>query len=101
MKLRLGASVFVITSGLIAGVLTYRIAISAEPMFPLLGESSAAVATASVANPAGEITSKTPAQNRLSDSATSTLDELQLVVAGFASPFVNGSEIPVAGDLVA
>lgn len=77
--------------GLTAGILVYQIAILAAPVFPWLGEQSVPIAAASVETPALIVES----------TKSITPDDLQLVVAGFASPFSNGSEIPVAGDLLA
>lgn len=91
-------------ASLMVGGLIYQIAVVAEPFFPELGESSTPTAAASAVNPVSEaITNSPPVENTSGEisSSNSTPDDLQLVVAGFASPFVNGSEVPVAGDLMA
>jgi hypothetical protein len=92
-------------ASLMVGGLTYQIAVITEPLFPGLGESSTPTVVASVVNPVNEaITSSLAVENtssEISSGGSSIADDLQLVVAGFASPFVNGSEVPVAGDLMA
>ena len=103
MRLRYGASAFIIAAGLIYLVIAplhWRDA-------PALRGSSVPTSAAPVVNPVNAITNSTPVESSPGETTgsapvdESTPDDLQLVVAGFASPFSNGSEIPVAGDLVA
>ena len=83
----------IVIASLVAGWLTYLLGMAAVPVFPGLAEPAAPVAGA----PAGDIANG----NSVGEDSSDRLDDLQLVVAGVASPFANGGEVPVAGDVMA
>ncbi len=88
----------VMIASFVAGWLAYWLGLAAVPLFPGLGEPAAPAVVAS----AGDSAREDPIGESLTAGSTARVtDDLQLVVAGFASPFSNGSEIPAAGDLLA
>ncbi len=80
-------------TSLMVGGLVYLLAMLAVPLFPNLEEPAAPVAVASAEDAANEAPTD--------ENSDPIPDDLQLVVAGIASPFANGGEAPVAGDVVA
>ncbi len=86
-----------ITSSLVlailGGGLTYYLAIAAEPLMPWLAEKDS---SPDVKQNATALVSETPVIKRVVNT-----DNLHLVVGGIPSAFVNGSPIPVTGDVVA
>lgn len=83
----------VMIASLVAGWLTYLLGIAAVPVFPGLAEPAAPAAIASAED--------TAELNPTGESLASVDDNLQLVSGGIASPFANGGEVPVAGEVMA
>jgi hypothetical protein len=84
---------------LIAGWLFYLMALAVAPMLPWLGEQTdhSEVEVVSVISQPSTL----PAPVQVVGKPPLLTDDLQLVVAGVASPFANGDEIPVVGDVMA
>ena len=78
---------------IVGGGLTYYLAIAAEPLMPWLAEKDS---SRDVKQNATAFVSETPVVKRITNT-----DNLQLVVGGIPSTFINGGPIPVTGDVVA